>query len=294
MAGRTAAAGRGGRDQRDRHGPSAGSAPPTGRWPRRFRAPRLPEGRGRRRLLLALALGPALLIGGLALWLLYGSAWLRVEGVTVSGRSVLTERQILDAADIPLGDPLVSVDPGEVERRLLEALPRIDSVEAARSWPHGVELTVRERKAVVVMVQDARNGEGEGDEDGKRGRRYAEVDDEGVLFGTVAERPAGVPLLALDLAGSPSGHRFGPERMRREAVGVAAALPERVRRDTRTIRVRSYDSITLEMSGGRTVVWGSGEDSDAKAGSLTLLMKAADGAERFDVSVPGAPAASGS
>ncbi|MFP8907218.1 cell division protein FtsQ/DivIB [Streptomyces atacamensis] len=298
MAGRTAAAGRGGRDQHDPRGPGAGSgtppAPPPDRWLRRRRAPRLPEGRGRRRLLLALALGPALLIGGLALWLLYGSAWLRVESVTVTGQRVLTERQVLDAADVPLGEPLVSVDPGEVERRLLEALPRIGSVEAARSWPHGVELTVAERKAVVVMVQDAENGEGGGDEDGRRGRRYAEVDGEGVLFGTVAERPAGVPLLALDLAGSPSGHRFGPETMREEAVGVAAALPERVRRDTRTIRVRSYDSITLEMSGGRTVVWGSGEDSDAKARSLTLLMKAADGAERFDVSVPGTPAASGS
>ncbi|MCI0386852.1 FtsQ-type POTRA domain-containing protein [Streptomyces sp. CNQ085] len=296
MAGRTAAAGRGGRDQRDRRGPGAGSGPPppAGRGARLFRAPRLPEGRGRRRLPLLLALGPALLIGGLALWLLYGSAWLRVERVTVDGERVLTERRILEVAGIPLGEPLVSVDPGEVERRLLEALPRIDSVEAARSWPHGMELTVTERKAVVVMVQDARNGEGGGDQDGTRGRRYAEVDDEGVLFGTLAERPAGVPLLTLDLAGSADGRRFGPERMRQEAVGVAAALPERVRRDIRTIRVRSYDSITLEMSGGRTVVWGSGEDSDAKARSLTLLMKTADAARRFDVSVPGAPAVSGS
>jgi cell division protein FtsQ len=241
-----------------------------------------------------LALAPALLLGGLALWLLYGSAWLRVESVTVGGERVLTERQVLDAADVPVGDPLVSVDPDAVESRLLERLPRIDSVEVARSWPHGVELEITERKPVVVMVQDAPNGEGGGDERAGRGRSYAEVDDEGVRFGTVADRPEGVPVLALDLAASPSRHRFGAERMRGEAVRVAAALPERVRRDTRIIRVRSYDSITLEMSGGRTVMWGSGEDSEAKARSLVLLMKAADGAERFDVSVPSAPAASGS
>jgi cell division protein FtsQ len=60
------------------------------------------------------------------------------------------------------------------------------------------------------------------------------------------------------------------------------------------VRVRSYDSITLELTGGRTVLWGSGEQEAAKAKSLTALMKAAEDAEHFDVSVPSAPASSGS
>jgi len=275
VAGRTTTAERGGPG-----GPGPDPGPPqAARWTRR---PRPAGDRGRRRLLLVLALAPALVLGGCALWVLYGSPWLRVESVTVGGERVLTERRVLAAADVPVGDPLVSVDPEEVERRLLARLPRIDSVDAVRSWPHGIELKVVERRPVVVVAE------------GARGRGYAEVDDEGVRFGTVAERPGDVPLLTVDLADSPSRHRFGAGRMRREAVKVAAALPEGVRRDTRTIRVRSYDSITLELTGGRTVVWGSSEDSPAKARSLALVMKAADGAERYDVSVPSAPAASGS
>ncbi|GAA2414839.1 cell division protein FtsQ [Streptomyces glaucosporus] len=273
MAGRTPTAERG-----------AGGPARPGRGAAPARTAR-PGDRRRRRLLLVLALAPALVLGGFALWLLYGSPWLRVEGVTVEGERVLTERQVLETAAVPVGDPLVSVDPEEVERRLRDGLLRIDSVEVVRSWPHGIEVRVAERRPVAVMAEDAHDG-------GDRG--YAEVDDEGVRFGTVAERPAGVPLLVVDLADSPSRHRFGAERMRREAVKVASALPGGVRGDTRTIRVRSYDSITLELTGGRTVVWGSSERSAAKADSLVLLMKAADGAERFDVSVPGAPAASGS
>ncbi|MTE18640.1 FtsQ-type POTRA domain-containing protein [Streptomyces sp. TRM43335] len=288
MVGRTGA-------ERDgaRRRPEADSAPPPA-------APRpRPGGPGRphlraRRLPLVLALAPALLLGGFALWVLYGSAWLRVEEVTAEGERVLTEREVLRAAEVPVGEPLVSVDPEAVERRLLDGLSRIDSVDVTRSWPHGVEVAVTERKPVAVMVQNAPNGEGGSDEDGARERTYVEVDDEGVRFGTVAERPDGVPVLALELDDSPSRHRFGEERMREEAVKVAAALSDAVRRDTRAIRVRSHDSITLEMAGGRTVVWGSSEKSAAKARSLSLLMKAAEDARRFDVSVPTAPAASGS
>ncbi|MFD1831994.1 cell division protein FtsQ/DivIB [Streptomyces desertarenae] len=294
MAGRTTAAGRGGTPG----GPGEGSGPlPAVRRVRRLLrpdGPGRPEDRARRRLPLVLALAPALLLGGFALWVLYGSAWLRVEAVAVTGEEVLTERQVLRAAEVPMGEPLVSVDPEAVERRLLERLPRVGAAEVARSWPHGVEVAVTERKPVVVMVQNAPDGEGGGSGDGARGRTYAEVDEEGVRFGTVAERPAGVPLLVLDLDGSPSRHRFGEERVRGEAVKVAAALPDAVRRDTRTIRVRSHDSVTLELTGGRTVVWGSAEGSAAKARSLSLLMKAAADAGRYDVSVPTAPATSGS
>ena len=63
---------------------------------------------------------------------------------------------------------------------------------------------------------------------------------------------------------------------------------------TRTVLVRSYDDVELELADGRTVAWGSAENGRAKARSLTALMKAASGARHFDVSVPTAPASSGS
>jgi cell division protein FtsQ len=93
---------------------------------------------------------------------------------------------------------------------------------------------------------------------------------------------------------SASLRRFGSARLVREAVRVAGGLPSGVARDTQVVRVTSYDSISLELTRGRTVIWGSGEDGPVKAKVLTALMKAAPKAGHFDVSAPTAPAVSGS
>ncbi|WP_149181614.1 FtsQ-type POTRA domain-containing protein [Streptomyces sp. TRM49041] len=260
-----------------------GAKGPAGGSPGRSAQQRDPEedGGGRRRLtrrrsalLLALA---ALTLVGSGVWLLYGSAWLRVEDVTVSGTRVLTPGQVRSAAAAPLGAPLVSVDTDAIEERLRRKLPRIDSVDVVRSWPHGIGLEVTEREPVLLV---------------QRGGEYIEVDAKGVRYATVGTAPAGVPLLHLSADRSPSLRRFDAGRLTREAVGVAAGLPDRIGRDLLSVRVRSYDSLTLELTGGRTVFWGSGEDREAKARALLALMKAAPKAGHFDVSAPSAPAAS--
>lgn len=220
-----------------------------------------------------------LLAGGGSIWLLYGSSWLRVQRVSVSGTRVLTPAQVRGAAGVRLGTPLISLDTGAIEARLRRRLPRIDTVDAVRSWPHGIALNVTERTP-VLLIRD--------------GAKYVEVDREGMRFATVAQAPKGVP--ALELAPPPSSgpRRFGTDRLVREAVHVAQAVPAAVARQTRTVKVRTFDSISLELGDGRTVLWGSGEKGRAKAVTLTALMKAAPRARHFDVSVPTAPASSGS
>jgi cell division protein FtsQ len=234
--------------------------------------------RRRRALLTACAL--ALALTGAGTWVLYGSDWLLVERVSVTGHLKLTSKQVRDAARVPVGAPLPSVDTAAAESRLLAALPRLRAVRVVRSWPHGIAIDVTERKPELVMKRS--------------GGEFVEVDAEGVRFDVVPQQPRGVPLLAMEVGRSAASRHFGAERLRREAVRVAAALPESVARATRTVRVRSYDSITLELTEGRTVLWGSGEQGRVKARSLTALMKAAGGARHFDVSVPSAPASAGS
>ncbi|MEV6109734.1 FtsQ-type POTRA domain-containing protein [Streptomyces sp. NPDC051940] len=254
--------------ERERRRPSAGRPGLQGRRP----SWRRPEPR----LVLAGLLLLAVL-GGFGVWVVYGSPWLRVERARASGTDVLTAEQVLDAADVPLGGPLMSVDTGAVEARLKKRLLRIDDVTVSRDWPHGISISVTERVPAVLMKEKG---------------RYVEVDAGGVRFATVSNAPAGVPVLHLDVADSPSLSRFGVDRLRREAVTVAGDLPPAVHRETRAIKVSSYDSITLELRDGRTVLWGSSERGGAKARVLTALLKAAKDADHFDVSAPTAPAVS--
>jgi cell division protein FtsQ len=231
-----------------------------------------------RRTLIILSLAPVLL-GTVSLWALYGPSWLRAESVSVSGARVLTQAQVREAADVPLGDPLISIDTDAMEARLRQKLPRIDSVEVVRSWPHEIGLKVAERTPVLIV---------------KKGEKFIEVDAKGVRFATVSRAPEGVPTLELAISRSVGPRRFGADRLVREAVRVAGDIPAAVARDARVVKVRSHDSISLELNDGRTVEWGSGAKGRAKARTLTALMKAAPDARHFDVSVPTAPASAGS
>jgi cell division protein FtsQ len=237
------------------------------------------------RALIAAAVALVLLLGA-SLWTLYGSSWLRAERVSVSGTRVLTEAQVREAAGVPLGDPLISVDLDGIESRLLRELPRIDSVEVTRSWPHGIGLRVRERTPVLIVEAAGNAG------------KYVEVDAKGVRFATVSRAPEGVPVLEMAVSRSGSSaaglRRFGEARLVREAVRVAGAVPAVIAHDTLVVKVRSYDAISLELTGDRTVAWGSAEKGRAKGRALTALIKAAPDAGHFDVSVPTAPASSGS
>ncbi|MFG2499415.1 cell division protein FtsQ/DivIB [Streptomyces sp. NPDC048441] len=231
---------------------------------------------------LILSLIAFALLGAGGVWVLYGSQWLRVERVTTSGTRILTPDEVREAAAVPVGAPLVSVETEAIEDRLRKKLRRIDSVDVIRSWPHGIGLKVTEREPVLLI---------------EKGGKFVEVDAGGVRFATVGHKLKGVPLLELrpdQENAAASLRRFDSARLRRESVRVAGALPDAVARDTRTVKVRSYDSISLELSGGRTVAWGSSEKGRTKASTLTALMKAAPKARHFDVSVPTAPASSAS
>ncbi|MBT2448462.1 FtsQ-type POTRA domain-containing protein [Streptomyces sp. ISL-43] len=238
----------------------------------------MPRGPRRGPVLVAGLVLVLLLAAGLT-WVFYGSSWLRVEKVTAGGTEVLTPEQVRLAAAVPVGAPMVSVDTDEIEARLRARLPRVDSVDVVRAWPHGIGLKVTERKPVLLI---------------EKGAEFVEVDASGVRFDTVAKAPEGVPVLDLSAGQSPSGRRFDEERLLREAVGVAGDLPEAVRTETVQVKVRSYDSVVLELTRGRSVVWGSGEQGEAKGRALTALLKASPKADHFDVSVPTAPAVSGS
>jgi cell division protein FtsQ len=261
--------------------PAAGPAAARGGGADRPRS-RGPRRDLRRRRAVLLALIVLTLPAGGGTYAVYGSSWFRATRVAVSGNQQLTAAQIERAAAVPLGGALVSVDTAAVRRRLLAVLPRIGAVSVERSWPHTIRVAVTERTPSAVL---------------ESGVKFTEVDREGVRFATVDRAPAGVPVvqLAPDRSGAAASLRqFGTKRLLQAAIAVAGDLPESLRGQATAIRVRSYDGITVELSGGREVMWGSADQGPLKGSVLTALMKAEPDAVHFDVSAPTAPAASGS
>ncbi|MET9924900.1 MULTISPECIES: FtsQ-type POTRA domain-containing protein [unclassified Streptomyces] len=262
-------------------GPTTAQRGATGRADTTARPPHIgPEGHrlSRRTLLILIGVAAALLTA-FALWALYGSSWLRVERVSTTGVEVLTREEVEAVAAAPIGAPLISVDTGAMEARLLQKLPRIDSVDVVRSWPHGISLKVTEREPVLLIA---------------KGAKFVEVDGTGFRFATVDRAPKGVPLLELDPERSASLRRFGSDRLLHEAVTVADDLPKGVAKDTEAVRITSFDAISLRLTRDRRVTWGSSEDGAVKADVLTALMKAVPKGGQFDVSAPTAPAVSAS
>lgn len=213
-----------------------------------------------RRLLLVLAVGGAL--GGTA-WLVFFSSVLAVTGVEVEGLDVLGPAEVRRVAAVPVGEPLARVPVDAIEARV-QSLAPVASVDVSRSWPDQVRISVVEREAVAVVERDG----------GMSG-----VDDEGVLFRTFASRPAGLPVVRISAA--------TPTEALVEAARVIAVMPDDLARQVAHLEVETVDSIRLQMRNGKTVFWGSGQDSASKAEVLEVLLR--QKASEYDVSVPGQP-----
>ncbi len=90
-------------------------------------------------------------IGGA--WLLSQSAFFDIDRITVEGTSRLTVDDVLAAAAVEVGEPMVAVNSSEVARRI-ETLPWIASASVARSISGELKIVVVERVAVATMADE--------------------------------------------------------------------------------------------------------------------------------------------
>jgi len=216
--------------------------------------------RSARPWLLTVAVVGAVALAG---WAVFFSSWLATEQVDVGGTSIVTADEVRKAAAIDVGTPLVRVDL-DAARDRIEELPAVDSASVHRSWPHTIEITVKERVPLATVP---------------RHDQWFAMDDEGVLFRPTPMRDAGLPIVAL----APGADAAA----RHEVASVVAALPSDLMSETRRVRARSMDSITLSLADGRSVRWGSADESQRKVQVLAVLLK--QKASVYDVSVPEQP-----
>jgi cell division protein FtsQ len=244
-----------------------GDVPPTVTPLRPRRRRSRPPVSPRRRLLTVLGVG--LLVAAVLAWVVLGSPLLAVRTVQVDGESRLSEEQVVEVAGIATGTPLVRVDRAAAAARVA-ALPQVASVEVTRGWPNTVVITLAERVPVALVAEGGT-------------RRL--VDAGGVIFDTITgEPPAGVVPLDVPHAG-PDDAATGA------ALGALTALPRDVRAEVTGVAARTADDVTLTLTDGRSVLWGSAARTDRKAEVLGALLDqiesgALDPADTLDVSTP--------
>jgi cell division protein FtsQ len=211
--------------------------------------------------------GLVVVLGGTAVWLFYFSSALAVSDVRVNGLDTVPLATITQAAEVPLGEPLVKIDLSAIANRV-RAVPAVADAQVTRAWPHQLVILVTERVPVVVVTD---------------GSQFELVDATGTSFRSVPTRPAGLPEALV----------VGPRRdvTIRSVVTASAALPVALRAEVGSISATSPDSITLNLTSGVKVVWGSADDSGRKAEVLTVLMHRK--AKVYDVSAPDLPVTKG-
>ncbi|GAB3999086.1 cell division protein FtsQ/DivIB [Nocardioides marmoraquaticus] len=232
-------------------------------------ARRRKAGRRRRWRTVALALLVVVVVGA-AGWLVLGSPYLLAERTRVDGAGEVGQGRVVSAADVPVGVPLARVDLDAVRQRV-EAIPAVESADVSRSWPHTVRVQVTPRTP-VARVAGGTAPEGE----------VAVLDASGTTFAAAPVRAEGLPEVRLADGVDAEGVT--------EAAAVVSALPADLGRRVATVDVASVDEVVLGLRGGRTVQWGSAEQSATKAEVLgVLLAQVPRSVDEVDVSVPGRP-----
>lgn len=224
----------------------------------------------RRRRRRRIAIGTLSLVVVLALvWVVMFSSMLAVRRVAVDGETTLKESQIRRAADVRIGQPLARIDTGAIEARV-GAMERIQEVTVSRSWLHTVKVTVIERTPVAwISVGGVIRG----------------LDRYGIDFRTYGKAPK--RLLEVEVTATEPRQRQQTLEAVASVIQVIEDEDPALRKQIQSISAATKDSIELDLTKGRTVVWGSRGDSKHKLVVLDPLLSL--DAARYDVSAPDQP-----
>ena len=196
------------------------------------------------------------------------SPLLSLQEIRVEGTSRVDASAVTAAVDDQLGTPLALVDFDRITGEL-EQFPLIASYVTETAPPHTLVIRVTERQPIATVATA----------DG-----VDLVDPAGIVVQRLDGRQDGVP--QVDVGGAPlDGTAF------RSAAEVLLALPLTLRTTVDTVTASTADDVTLALTSGEQVVWGSAEHSEKKAQVLAGLV--ADQAKRdpsasveYDVSAP--------
>ncbi len=194
---------------------------------------------------------------------LYFTPAMSARNIVVTGIGTVTREEVLAAARVRPGTPLLQINTNQVAERVA-AIRRVASARVQRQYPSALHITIVER--VAVAVKDFPDGPHLFDRDG-------------VDFATAPPPPA---LPYIDVANP------GPtDPATRAALQVLTALRPEVAGQVGRIAAPSVASITLTLNDGRVVIWGTTDRCDEKAEKLAAVLT--QPGKTYDVSSPDLP-----
>lgn len=213
------------------------------------------------------AAGIVVVLGASILVAVY-SPLMALQTIEVKGTNRVDDAALRRALSGQIGTPLARLDFDEVKRDIAQ-FPLVESYVTEEAPPHTLVVTITERTPVVAV---------------KSGRTFDLVDPAGIVVQSAKDRPASMPLADIGSAklGSP---------VFRTMSEVVLALPSSVRSQTKAVKASTADDVTLTLTDGSKVVWGSPDASDAKARLLAALVKDHETRDpgsvvEYDVSAP--------
>lgn len=230
--------------------------------------------RRRRRYLLTAAGALAALLGLVAV--LYFSPLLPVRHIEVTGNDLVTDQRANELLSDLYGEPMPQVGTGDVRQRLAEE-NAVAEVSAHLQLPSTLHVEVIEHLPVAEVHQD------------DDVMLYSEHGEVIRTFAGPEQLEAGDYATAL----IDSEAALNDEAVFGAIVEVLGELPIEARDQLDSAAAESIDSVQLDLTDGRTVVWGSAERGGEKAAVLQAVLASEDEefteVEVIDISTPSTP-----
>lgn len=215
------------------------------------------EGPNRKPLWIGLA--TVVIVAVIAAVVVLATPVFSVRDYNVEGNSHTAPEQVVEAAGVPEGTNLARADVASAAQGVA-GLPWVKSVTVTRGWPSSLNVSITEHQAVAYVEED----------DGTH-----LINADSAEFAIDQAPPEALKIV---------GDARDDEAARKNAVDIAASIPEELRLEVEAINAKDPYNFELELNDGRLVVWGAAEHNHDKSLALDTVLKREG--QRFDISYP--------
>lgn len=225
----------------------------------------------RRNIIITAIAAVAVLLGGGAV--LYFSPLLAIEDIRHEGLELVTQTEAEERTEVLTGRPLPQVGDSKATQ-LFADNPAVDHVTLRAEPPNGLVVIVNEHTPIAMSPQ---------------GKEYVVFSEAGDQLASITSQKA----QEFDLPVVASASDVADEDVFNTITEVLGALPDELRDEVKAASGESIDSIELELTSDKTVMWGNNEEADKKARVLEALLNLDDDEaaeiQEYDVSTPDFP-----